>query len=289
MNARTTDIQDISLLELDHPGANDPAYRARRAAIAALAAEFRRTGTVPDVAYSAEEAATWRTAVSRLQVLHARKASARYLQAAKNLAITPDRVPQLGELNGRLATAGGFRLAPVEGLIDGKTFLSRLAEGTMLCTQYIRHASRPDYTPEPDVIHEIVGHAPTFTDPDFAEVTRLIGRAAARAEGDALEAIQRLYWFTVEFGLIREQGVVKAFGAGLLSSFGELGHCFGPDVERRAFTPSAAASAGYDYSAMQPLLFVIPSFAALRRDVADFVARLGLAGTAAKGPSMPGK
>lgn len=277
MNARTTDIQDISLLELDHPGANDPAYRARRAAIATLAAEFRRTGTVPDVAYAAEETATWRTAVSRLQILHARKASARYLRAAKNLSITPERIPQLRELNVQLAAAGGFRLAPVEGLIDGKTFLAGLAEGTMLCTRYIRHASRPDYTPEPDVIHELVGHAPTFTDPDFREVTRLIGRAAAAAEGDALEAVMRLYWFTVEFGLIREAGETKAFGAGLLSSFGELGHCFGPDVERRPFTPEAAATAAYDYSAMQPLLFVIPSFAELRASTGELLRRLGLA------------
>lgn len=277
MNARTTDVQDISLLELDHPGANDPAYRRRRAVIASLAAEFRRTGEIPDVEYAAEESATWKTAVTRLQELHAGKASARYLRAAKNLAITPDRIPQLRELNVRLAAAGGFRLAPVEGLIDGKTFLSRLAEGTMLCTQYVRHASRPDYTPEPDVIHELVGHAPTFTDPDFAEVTRLIGRAAARAQGDALDAVQRLYWFTVEFGLIREQGEVKAFGAGLLSSFGELGRCFGPDVERAPFTPEAAATVDYDYSAMQPLLFVIPSFAELRAATGDFLRRLRLA------------
>lgn len=272
----TDAIEDISTLDLDHPGANDPAYRARRAVIAALAARFRATGEVADVDYTRTETATWKAAVTRLQALHAGKASARYLRAAKNLAITPERIPQLREINAMLAAAGGFRLAPVEGLIDGKTFLSRLAGGTMLCTQYIRHASRPDYTPEPDVIHELVGHAPTFTDPDFAEVTRLIGRAAARADGDALVAVERLYWFTVEFGLIREQGQVKAFGAGLLSSFGELGHCFGPDVERHPFTPDAAAEAEYDYSAMQPLLFVIPSFAELRAEASDFLRRLGL-------------
>ncbi|HTM68471.1 MAG TPA: phenylalanine 4-monooxygenase [Candidatus Binatia bacterium] len=274
MNTSTTAIEDISLLELDHPGANDPAYRARRAVIAALAARFRATGEIPDVDYTAEEQGTWRTAVSRLQALHAGKASAAYLRAARTLAIGPDRIPQLSELNTRLAKNGGFRLAPVEGLIDGKVFLSMLAQGTMLCTQYIRHASRPEYTPEPDVVHELIGHAPTFTDPDFTALTRLFGRAAAAAEDDALEAVQRLYWFTVEFGLMREPDGVKAFGAGLLSSFGELGHCFGPDVERREFSAAGAAAAAFDYSAMQPLLFVCPPFAPLRREVEAFLERL---------------
>lgn len=276
MNAKAIAIEDVTLLDIDHPGANDPAYRARRGEIADLAARFRATGRIADVAYTDEESATWRTAVSRLQALHAKHASARYLRAAKNLAIGPDRIPQLRELNVALARNGGFRLAPVEGLIDGKSFLAMLADGTMLCTQYVRHASRPEYTPEPDVIHELVGHAPTFTDPDFAAMTRAIGRAAASAEGDALEAIGRLYWFTVEFGLMREHGETKAFGAGLLSSFGELLHCLTDDVERRPFDARVAAETAFDYSAMQPVLFVIPSFAGLRREVDDFIATLGM-------------
>lgn len=276
MNAKAIAIEDVTLLDIDHPGANDPAYRARRGEIAVLAARFRATGEIPDVAYTEEESATWSTAVSRLQALHAKHASARYLRAAKRLAIGPERVPQLRALNATLARNGGFRLAPVEGLIDSKSFLAMLADGTMLCTQYIRHASRPEYTPEPDVIHEIVGHAPTFTDPDFAAMTRAIGRAAAAAEGDALEAIGRLYWFTVEFGLMRERGETKAFGAGLLSSFGELQHCLTADVERRPFDARVAAETAFEYSAMQPLLFVIPSFAALRREVDAFIAALGV-------------
>ncbi|HTK05136.1 MAG TPA: phenylalanine 4-monooxygenase [Candidatus Eisenbacteria bacterium] len=282
MNAIKTDIQDISLLELDHPGANDPAYRLRRAEIAALAARFRGTGEIGDVDYTPEERQTWREAVSRLQVLHRRNASRRYLRAAANLEIGPDRIPQLSELNLKLAASGGFRLAPVAGLIDGKLFLSELAGRTMLCTQYIRHASRPEYTPEPDVVHELVGHAPTFTDPDFAAMTREIGRAAAAADGDALEAIKRLYWFTVEFGLIREGADVRAFGAGLLSSFGELEHCFGPDVDRRTFSSERVVAASYDFSAMQPVLFVAPPFPALRREVSSFLARLGVTGNKAE-------
>src|SRR5688572_15551964 len=142
MNTTKTDIEDIALLELDHPGANDPVYRLRRAAIAELASRYRKSGAISDVAYTAEETETWRIAVSRLQELHRKNASARYLRAARNLDIGPERIPQLSELNAKLAGAGGFRLAPVEGLIDGKAFLSELAGRTMLCTQYIRHASR---------------------------------------------------------------------------------------------------------------------------------------------------
>ena len=275
MNDVRQAIEDITLLVIDHPGANDPAYRLRRAAIASAAARFATTGGIADIDYAEEESETWRVAVSRLQALHARHATGRYLRSAKRLGISPERIPQLRELNRILAVNGGFRLAPVAGLIDAKPFLAMLAAGTMLCTQYVRHHSRPDYTPEPDVIHELVGHAPTFTDPDFAAMTRAIGRAAARAEGDALEAIGRLYWFTVEFGLMRERGETKAFGAGLLSSFGELAHSLGTDVERRPFVAEEAAATSFDYSSMQPLLFEIRSFAALRREVDAFIARLG--------------
>lgn len=272
----TSQIEDLTTLDIDHPGANDPAYRLRRGEIAALAARFVATGEIADVAYTNQETGTWQTAVSRLQALHARHASARYLRAAKRLAIGPKRIPQLRELNVALAANGGFRLAPVAGLIAAKPFLSLLAEGTMMCTQYMRHHSRPEYTPEPDVVHELVGHAPTFTDPDFAAMTRAIGRAAALAEGDALELIGRLYWFTVEFGLMRERGETKAFGAGLLSSFGELQHCLTPHVERRPFEARVAAETSFEYSAMQPVLFVIPSFAALRREVDAFIGTLAL-------------
>jgi phenylalanine-4-hydroxylase len=260
-------IESITLLDLDHPGANDPAYRRRRDEIAALASAWRLTPSrIPDVAYTDEEAETWRTVVSRLDAKHAGRASAAYLRAKKKLAIVPERVPQLSELDDRIARFHGFRLAPVEGLIDSRAFLAALGDGVMRCTQYLRHASRPEYTPEPDLVHEVVGHVPTFTDADFVAFTRLVGRAARTASDERLTCLERLYWFTIEFGLIREQGELKAFGAGLLSSLGEIDHCFGPEVERRPFAMTDVLASPFDFSAMQPRLFVIDSFAALREE-----------------------
>lgn len=260
-------VESITLLDLDHPGANDLSYRRRRDEIAALAAAWRRDPTgIPDVAYTDEETETWRTVVSRLEAKHAARASAVYLRAKKNLAIVPERVPQLSNLDARITRFHGFRLAPVEGLIDSRSFLGALGDGVMRCTQYLRHASRPEYTPEPDLVHEVIGHVPTFTDADFVAYTRLVGRAAQTASAERLTQLERLYWFTIEFGLVREQGELKAFGAGLLSSLGEIDHCLGPEVERRQFTMSEVLDTPFDFSAMQPRLFVIESFAKLRAE-----------------------
>lgn len=262
-------VESITLLKLDHPGANDAAYRLRRDGIAALAASWRRDASrIPDVDYTDEEAETWRTVVSRLEAKHASRASAAYLRAKNNLAIGPERVPQLSDLDARIARFHGFRLAPVEGLIDSQSFLGALGDGVMRCTQYLRHASRPEYTPEPDLVHEVVGHVPTFTDADFVAFTKLVGHAAQTADAERLELLERLYWFTIEFGLIEEQGELKAFGAGLLSSLGELDHCLGPDVERRPFVMADVLDTPFDFSAMQSRLFVITSLANLRKETA---------------------
>ncbi len=260
-------VESIVLLDLDHPGANDPAYRRRRDDIAALTGAWRRDPSrIPDVAYTDEERETWRCVVSRLEAKHEGRASAAYLRAKRSLDIVPERVPQLSELDAVLARRHGFRLAPVEGLIESRAFLGALGDGVMRCTQYLRHSSRPEYTPEPDLVHEVVGHVPTFTDAEFVAYTKLVGRASHSATPAQLTQLERLYWFTIEFGLVREQGELKAFGAGLLSSLGEIDHCLGPEVERRPFAMAEVLDTPFDFSAMQPKLFVIDSFAQLRKE-----------------------
>jgi len=141
----------------------------------------------------------------------------------------------------------------------------------MLSTQYIRHHSRPDYTPEPDIVHESIGHIPMFTNPAFADYSQFVGMGAKIANDQQLEALGRLYWFTVEFGLVEHEGDVKAYGAGLLSSFGELEHAFSDEVERRPFNIEEVINHDYTYSDMQPVLYVIPSYAELKEVTRKYI------------------
>lgn len=268
---RDLQFEDINQLHLDHPGANDPEYRTRRDYIASLAKKFRETGVITDVDYTEKEQNIWRHVAARLEELHQKYASPFYLQAKKDLGISVDRIPQLTEMNRRLKELTGFRLAPIEGLVETRGFLSWLSYRTMLSTQYIRHHSRPEYTPEPDIVHESIGHIPMFTNPNFADFSQLIGHGARVATDEQLEALGRLYWFTVEFGLVEHEGGIKAYGAGLLSSFGELEHAFGGEVERRPFDLEQVINTAYDYSDMQPILYVVPSYAELKEVTRKYI------------------
>ncbi|MGE3170000.1 MAG: phenylalanine 4-monooxygenase [Pyrinomonadaceae bacterium] len=257
-------FENINELHLDHPGANDAEYRARRDHIAALAKNFRMTGEITDVEYNAREQRVWRYVAEELEELQEKYASPFYLQAKKDLGIRTDRIPQLTEMNRRLKELTGFRLAPIEGLVETRGFLSWLSYRVMLCTQYIRHHSQPAYTPEPDIVHEAIGHIPMFTNPAFADFSQFIGHGARIANEKQLEGLGRLYWFTVEFGLVEHGGGIKAYGAGLLSSFGELEHAFSSNVELRPFDLERVIETPYEYSDMQPMLYVIPSYSELK-------------------------
>lgn len=267
-------FEDIEELHLDHPGANDEEYRRRRDHIAGLSKKFRETGIITDVEYTQQEQGIWRHVAERLEELHRMHASPFYLQAKRDLGISTDRIPQLSEMNRRLKELTNFRLAPIEGLVDTRAFLSWLSWRTMLSTQYIRHHSRPDYTPEPDIVHEAIGHIPMFTNPNFADYSQFIGHGARIANDRQLEELGRLYWFTVEFGLVEDEGEIKAYGAGLLSSYGELEHAFSNEVERRPFDLEQVINHDYTYSDMQPVLYVIPSYAELKEATRRYIERI---------------
>ncbi len=268
---------EINQLALDHPGANDTAYRTRRDYIASLSKRFREDPQhkIIDVEYTPEEQQVWQIVATKLKEIQAKRASTFYLEAKKKLGISTERIPQLSEMNRRLGELTGFRLAPIEGLVETRGFLSWLEHRTMLCTQYIRHTSRPEYTPEPDIVHEAIGHIPNFTNADFADFSQFIGRGARIATDEQLEELGRLYWFTVEFGLVREGDEIKAFGAGLLSSFGELENAFTDNVERRPFDLQEVIKQDFDYSDMQPILYVIPSYAELKETTRKYIESFG--------------
>jgi len=148
-------FEDIEELQLDHPGASDHEYRTRRDYIASLSKKFRETGVITDVEYNEQEQGIWKHVAAKLEELHQKHASPFYLKAKRDLGISNDRIPQLSEMNRKLKELTNFRLAPIEGLVDTRAFLSWLSWRTMLSTQYIRHHSRPECTPEPDIVHEL--------------------------------------------------------------------------------------------------------------------------------------
>src|SRR6185503_6778128 len=181
--------QGDELVELDpdHPGFRDPIYRARRNAIARLALEHREGTPPPDVAYTDLEHDVWRTVWEHLTPLHAVRAVREWREAAARLDLDRRRVPQLAEVN-ELTRHPGIEMLPVAGLIAAEGFLTALGRGVFRSTQYMRHHSMPLYTPEPDVIHELVGHATSFLAPEFVRLSRLFGEAALVADAATLPA-----------------------------------------------------------------------------------------------------
>jgi phenylalanine-4-hydroxylase len=252
-------------LDRDHPGFRDASYRARRNQIARQALAYQEGDAILPVAYTEEEHEVWRTANRELTVLHARFASAEANECTRLIALPLSRVPQLSEVNERLAASGtGMTMLPVAGLVAARTFLTHLGRGVFLSTQYMRHHSAPLYTPEPDVIHELVGHAGSLAHPAFVALSRLFGEVALETEADdeaRIEELTRLYWYTLEFGLVREGSALKAYGAGLLSSFGELGR-FEKQADIRDFSVEGILATPYDPTDYQKVLFAAPSFAA---------------------------
>ena len=247
-------------LPTDHPGFQDADYRRRRDVISSLGAAYEPGGLIPDVPYTAAEDEVWRTVSRELGELHRRFACADYLRGAERLHLPTDRVPQLREVDAAVHALTGFHIQPVPGLVPAADFYGALADRRFLSTQYIRHHSVPFYTPEPDIIHEIVGHGNMLANPAFADLYQAAGRASRRASGeDALEFFSKVFWFTLEFGVVHEDGETKAYGAGLCSSYGEI-QVF-RDAEIREWDLRAMGTLDYDITQYQPVLFAAPSMA----------------------------
>ncbi|MGH3718396.1 MAG: phenylalanine 4-monooxygenase [Pseudonocardiaceae bacterium] len=252
-----------------HPGLHDPAYRERRARIAEVGAAYRCGDPIPEVTYTAQEDEVWRVVSAELAGKHREYACAEYLRGAERLVLPRERVPQLREVDERVYGLTGFHVNPVPGLVPTRTFYGSLAQRTFLSTQYIRHHSAPFYTPEPDIVHEIIGHANMLASPAFAELYELAGQASLRAAADvSLDVVSRVFWFTLEFGVVHENGAVRAYGAGLLSSYGEI-QAF-RDAEIRRWDLLAMATQEYDITHYQPVLFAATSFERMVSDLRAF-------------------
>ena len=257
-------------LDPDHPGFRDAEYRARRNAIAQIATNYRSGQPIPHAPYTELEHEVWQTIWQALGPAHRRHACVEYLDCLEKLNFPTDRIPQLDEVSRKVEALSGFRLEPVAGLVEPRIFLESLARGVFLCTQYIRHHSTPLYTPEPDVAHEIIGHAVTLASPRLAAINRLFGEAVSRTKSSAdLDRLARVYWFTIEFGVLRENGEVKAYGTGLLSSAGELAEMH--KAELRPLDLETAANHVYDPTHYQSILFCAESFDEMECSLREFL------------------
>src|SRR5437588_6831001 len=168
----------------DHPGANDPVYRARRGDIAAAALGWKPGQPSPTVAYTDEEQEVWRTVCRELAPKHERYAVSEYREALARVALPRDRVPDLDEVSDRLAPISGWRYLPAAGLVPLREFYGSLADRLFHSTQYVRHPDVPLYTPEPDIIHEVIGHGHLLATPTFGGLHRRAGPGALRLSND---------------------------------------------------------------------------------------------------------
>jgi len=273
----TTDTLDggTELINEDHPGFNDKEYRARREQIVAAAAKYKHGDRIERISYTPKEVETWGAVYERLADLHKQWACQEYLemlpQMERYCGYAPNNIPQLADISEFLQQRTGFTLRPISGLLSARDFLNALAFRVFYSTQYIRHHGNPFYTPEPDIVHELLGHVPLFANPAFADFSQEIGLASLAASDDDVNRLASVYWFTVEFGLVREGSQVKAYGAGLLSSFGEMewacsatpsatcremgsvSHLERPQI--RPLKPTEAAKQAYPITTYQPIYY----------------------------------
>src|SRR6185295_1496055 len=258
-------------LGADHPGFKDPEYRERRNEIAASALAWV-PGTDPQpVAYTDAENEVWRLISAELAIKHERYAVREFVEAKAAVGLPEDRVPQLVEVTAGVAPLTGFAYHPAPGLVELRQFYGSLAKGVFHSTQYVRHPSQPLYTPEPDIIHEVIGHGNMLGSPRFAALKRAAGQAVARLESDAaVHAIADVFWFSMEFGVMYEEGELRAYGAGILSSYGEIEEFRGMEIRPLDFAEMGTIE--YDITKYQPVLYAADSVAHLFEAVGDFFA-----------------
>lgn len=255
-----------------HPGREDPQYLRRRGEIAGAALAWDRgSEPVPTIDYTDAEHEVWREISAQLAPLHERLAHGEYLEAKDRLDLPTDHVPQLAEVGERLAPLTGWGYVCAPGLVPLRDFYADLGERTFNSTQYLRHGSQPLYTPEPDIVHEVIGHANQLASPRLAAITEAAGQASLRLESDAaMQLVADVFWFSIEFGVMYEHGEAKAYGAGILSSFGEIQE-FG-QMEIRDLDLVDMGTLNYDITAYQPVLFAAESLSHLEDVVGDFFA-----------------
>jgi phenylalanine-4-hydroxylase len=229
------DQVEISLIEYaedgankDHPGFTDMEYVNRRNQIGNLSVGYKMGQPIPRVEYTQVEKQLWETMYNLLQpaiMEHTCEKFRRNFQELMDRNIfQPGEVPQLEDINQVLMSKCNWRIKPVHGIVDQRIFLNLLAFRTFCSTQFLRHHSKPLYSIEPDICHEFFGHISMFLDKEFCDISQRLGLLSLGASDAELKRIAAIYWYTVEFGLIREQNKMKVYGGGIVSSITEIEH-----------------------------------------------------------------
>lgn len=261
-------------LEADHPGFKDEVYRKRRMYFGELALKYKHGEPIKRIYYTTEEIETWGIIYKNLTSLYPNYACKEYLEnwplLKKYCGYREDNIPQLEDISKFLKERTGFTLRPVAGYLSPKDFLFGLAFRVFHCTQYIRHSSDPFYTPEPDCCHELFGHMPLLADPSFAQFSHEIGLASLGASEEDVKRLATCYFFTIEFGLCRQNGELRVYGAGLLSSIAELKHVMSDNAKKVPFDPDVASKQECIITSFQECYHVSESFVEAKEKMREF-------------------
>ena len=217
--------------------------------------------------YTAEEHATWDTLFARQTKLLPGRASNAYLKGLDALRLSDGGIPDFEELSERLMKLTGWRVVAVPGLVPDEVFFDHMANRRFVAGHFIRRPDQLDYLQEPDVFHDVFGHVPMLADPVFADYLEAYGKGGQRAmQHDALKYLGRLYWYTVEFGLIAEPEGMRIYGSGIVSSAAETRFALDdPSPNRLGFDIARVMRTEYRIDDFQQNYFVIPSFDELLR------------------------
>ncbi len=226
--------------------------------------------------YTKEDNDVWREMFTERMRTLDQQASDVFLDGLRAIGLVPERVPKVSDINRRLQDLTGWESHPVPGYLPAKAFFACLAARRFPTTITMRPRELMNYLPEPDIFHDVFGHVPLHADPVFAEFLQTYGKAALFCEDPYhIERLARLFWFTVEFGLIRERGEVKLYGSGLISSIGESFHALESDhVDRRAFDMELVCDTPFEIDHYQPILYVLDSFEQLRDSMNSYAERV---------------
>lgn len=225
--------------------------------------------------YDAESHDVWRILYERRMDTLRSTGSSVFLRGIAGIGLDSRRVPKLTDVNRLLGERTGWAAMGVSGFIPAKQFFRCLARRRFPTTLRVRPRAQLDYLPEPDIFHDVFGHVPLHADPVFADFLQRFGELAATAETDAeTEAMARLFWFTVEFGLISENDSIRVYGSGLISSHGDAANALGPKCRRRKFSLESVITQPFAIDHFQDVLFVVDSFDELFAAVEEMRDRL---------------